>query len=312
MFQRAHRRRPSRAGRAAAAALLAALVAVPAVWGVLPDGGTGGRGGTAVAAGPAPPVPDTAQAPPGTLRELVAALTGSAVADPLDLAPGALAVDRAGEEGLELSWALLHTGDGRWTGSGDAASARTEAESTIKAWLAADTLRAAARTGRPLPRAVRADISAAVRASDDAAAERLYRALGRDASIARLGPECGVAVRTSRPGWWSYTQLTPLDSARILACVRERAPGWPGGRELLADLAAVAPDGRSGIHAVLPAPVAEKNGWTLHGGDGWNVNCVLAWADRSLAVHTTYPADRGVDYGWQVCRDVAADVLAAS
>ncbi|MEU4375862.1 hypothetical protein [Pseudonocardia alni] len=314
MTERRPGRRRSRAARGAVLAVVAALV--------LAAGAAGAAGPVPTAlAGPAVPPPPAARLqhapaadaePPGTLRELLAAITGSATAGPLDLAPGTLAVDREGEEGLAVSWALLDTDDGRWTGSADAATRRSEAESTIKAWLALDTLRAAAQRGRPVPPAVRADIAAAVRASDDGAAERLYRALGGDASTARLGPECGVAVSTSRPGWWSYTQVSALDAARVLACVRERAPGLPGGPALLADLDAVTPDGQSGIRPVLPGAVAEKNGWTLHGADGWNVHCVLAWEDRALAVLTTYPGGLGVEYGWQVCRDVAADVLAAS
>ncbi|SFN00849.1 hypothetical protein SAMN05216207_100683 [Pseudonocardia ammonioxydans] len=209
-----------------------------------------------------------------------------------------------------LSWALLDTAADRWTGSANADTARTEAESTIKAWLAADTLRAAAEAGRPVTAAERADITAAVRTSDDAAAERLYRGLGRDASIARLEDVCEVDVETSRPGWWSFTRVTAVDAARILGCVRDRAPDWTGGAELLTDLASITPDGRSGIHTGLPGAVAEKNGWTLHGDGGWNLNCVLAWRERSLAVLTSYPAERGAGYGWAVCRDVADAVLA--
>ncbi|WP_224386700.1 hypothetical protein [Pseudonocardia sp. ICBG1293] len=328
MSRPAHRpRRFSRARALTAAVVTAAVVVAPALWGAAgaaPGGATPHpaqhqSAPTDADPGPRAPAPDAdadgsgdgdGTPGPGTLRELLAAITGSATADPLDLAPGTLSVDREGEDGLTVNWALLDTGDGRWTGSADAATDRSEAESTIKAWLAADTLRAAA--GRPVTAGTRADIAAAVRASDDDAAERLYRALGRDASTARLGPECGVDVATSRPGWWSYTQLTALDAARILACVRDRAPEWPGGEALLADLDAVTPDGRSGIRDVLPGAVAEKNGWALHGADGWNVHCVLAWEDRALAVLTTYPAERGVEYGWAVCRDVAADVLAAS
>lgn len=309
------RRRFSRA-RVVTAVAVAVAVAVPALWGAgVTSAGPVVRPAQHQSA-PADPDEDGeggGGAPgPGTLRELLAAMTGSAVADPLDLAPGSLLVDREGEDGLTLSWALLDTDDGRWTGSADAATGRSEVESTIKAWLAADALRAAAQAGRPVPDTLRADISAAVRASDDDAAERLYRALGGDASTARLGSECGVEVSTSRPGWWSYTRVTALDAARILACVRDRAPEWPGGDALLADLDAVTPDGRSGVRPALPGVVAEKNGWTLHGADGWNVHCVLAWEDRALAVLTTYPAERGVEYGWTVCRDVAGDVLSVS
>ena len=244
-------------------------------------------------------------------RELLTALGATVDADVLDLPPGSVPVRRDGEDGLALSWALLDTAGGRWTGSANADTARTEAESTIKAWLAADTLRAAAEAGRPVTGAERAAVSATVRASDDAAAERLYRALGRDASTARLATECGVEVSTPVPGWWSLTRVTAVDAARILACVRDRAPEWPGGADLLTDLSAITQDGRSGIHTGLPGDVAEKNGWTLH-GDEWNVNCVLAWEGRALAVLLSYPGERGLGYGWAVCRDVADDVLAGA
>ncbi|MEQ3552480.1 hypothetical protein WIS52_18555 [Pseudonocardia nematodicida] len=236
----------------------------------------------------------------------------------LDQPAGSLPVAREGEDGLQMSWALLDTtgedpagGTPRWTGSANAATHRTESESTIKAWLSMDTLRAAAEAGRAVTPAERADISAAVRASDNSATERMYRANGREAALARLQPECGVDVATSRPGWWSFTQLSAVDAAAILACVRERATEWPGGEELLVDLRAITPDGRSGVHTRFGPDVSEKNGWTQHGRGFWNVNCVLADDDRALAVLTTYPDDRGVDYGWGVCRDVADDVLAA-
>ncbi|MFP5070599.1 hypothetical protein ACLFMI_13130 [Pseudonocardia nantongensis] len=246
-------------------------------------------------------------------RELAAAPPGP---DLLDRPPGSLPVARADEDGLWLSWALLDTGtgtgpDARWTGSANAATERTEAESTMKAWIAADTLRAAAETGEPITTGEREDIRAAVRSSDDAAAERLYRRAGTDDVLDRLGSECGVEVATSRPGWWSFTQLSALDAAGMLGCVVERAESWPGGADLLGDLRAIDADGRSGVAGLIgAADVSEKNGWTEHGRGAWNVNCVVAWQDRALAVLTSYPAGRGLDHGWGVCRDVAAEVLA--
>lgn len=315
--------------RCAGVLAAAVVVALPAVLGAAPAGPESAVLQGAAASGPPPvdPAPvalvpgDLAPgdadpaALPGTRDELVATMipaapAGAATRDVFAHPPGTVPVGRAGEDGLVLSWALLDTAADRWTGSANADTARTEAESTIKAWLAADTLRAAAEAGRPVTAAERADITAAVRASDDAAAERLYRGLGRDASLARLEEVCGVDVATSRPGWWSFARVTAVDAARILGCVRDRSPDWPGGTELLADLASITPDGRSGIHTGLPGTVAEKNGWTLHGDGGWNLNCVLAWRGRALAVLTSYPAERGAGYGWAVCRDVADAVLA--
>ncbi|GAA1396642.1 hypothetical protein GCM10009613_48160 [Pseudonocardia kongjuensis] len=290
----------------------------PAAAGGEPAGDTAAADPVVPPAGPLDAQPESAASLLyGTTRDLLLAMiepgadAGIAPREAVTLPPGTIPVAREDEEGLQLSWALLDTATGRWTGSADADSTRTEAESTIKAWLAADTLRAAAEAGRPVTEAERADISASVRASSNSAAERLYRRGGREATTDRLAAECGVSVTTSRPGWWSFTQLSALDAAAILACVRDRAEEWPGGTELLTDLASITPDGRSGIHGMLPGAVAEKNGWTRHGAGYWNVNCVLAWENRALAVLTTYPAERDVEFGWAACRDVASDVLAA-
>lgn len=222
-------------------------------------------------------------------------------------------VGREGEDGLWLSWTLTDTTDGRRTGSTNAATSRTNAESAIKAWIAADHLRVARDEGRTVTAAERALIRRAVRSSDDQAAERLYRGLGGDDVLAHLEPVCGVEVSTSRRGYWSYAQLTAVDATRILTCVLDRAPSYPGGSALVADLRNVDEGGSFGIRELLGgrAVVAEKNGWTLHSDTGWNVNCVATWDRYALAVLTRFPAGRPESYGWGVCRDVTEDVLRA-
>ncbi|RZT85411.1 hypothetical protein EV383_2276 [Pseudonocardia sediminis] len=222
-------------------------------------------------------------------------------------------VGRDGEDGLWLSWSLTDTTSGRRTGSSNAATERTNAESAIKAWIAADHLRVARDAGRTVSASERDLIRRSVRSSDDQAAERLYRGLGGDRVLAHLEPVCGVDVSTSRRGYWSYAQLTAVDATRILTCVLDRAPSYPGGAELVADLRNVDESGSFGIRELLggDTPVAEKNGWTLHSDTGWNVNCVVAFDDYALAVMTRFPAERPESYGWGVCRDVTADVLTA-
>ena len=122
-----------------------------------------------------------------------------------------------------------------------------------------------------------------------------------------------MTVSTERRGYWALTQITAEDATRMLDCVLRNAPRWAGGAELVGDLRSVDAGGRSGIATLLPGTaVAEKNGWTLHGGTGWNVNCVVAWDDYVLSVLTRYPGDRSEQYGWGVCRDVARDVLQAA
>jgi hypothetical protein len=235
-----------------------------------------------------------------------------AAADAADVFATGATTPRDADEGLWLSWSLVDTVHDRRIGSANSDTDRTNSESSIKAWIAADYLRVAHDEGRTLTDAERADIAAAVRRSDNAAAGRLYRALGGDAILRHLRAVCGVAVATSAPGYWSLTQISAVDATRIFACVLRTAPDLPGGDDLLTDLRSVEPDDAFGIKAALPptAAVALKNGWMPHTTTGqWNVNCVAAWDDYVLAVLTRYPVDRPLSYGADVCRDVTAAVV---
>jgi len=223
-----------------------------------------------------------------------------------------VATPRDADEDLWLSWSLVDTARDRRVGSANSGTELTNAESSIKAWIAADYLRAAHAEGRSVTSSERADIAAAVRRSDNAATQRLYKALGGDAILDDLRETCGVDVTTRVAGYWSLTQVSAVDATRIFACVLRTAPGLPGGQELLTDLRSVEPDDAFGIKAALPptAAVSLKNGWMPHSTTGeWNVNCVAAWDDYVLAVLTRYPVDRPLAYGADVCRDVAAAVV---
>jgi hypothetical protein len=228
-------------------------------------------------------------------------------ADGLDPAVGA-------QPDLWLAWSLVDRDDGRRAGSPNAATERTNAESSIKAWITTAYLRAAGEGGRDVSPEDLALIDRAIRASDDAAAERLYRRLGADRVLAELEPVCGVRVRTSERFYWSYAQISAEDATRILGCVLEQAPRYPHGDRLIDALHGVDPDGAFGIPEALgpDVNVAVKNGWTRHEGTGmWNVNCVAAWDHYTLAVLTRFPADRDRDYGARSCRDITAAVLSA-
>ncbi|HET6663794.1 MAG TPA: hypothetical protein VFG94_06035, partial [Acidimicrobiales bacterium] len=219
---------------------------------------------------------------------------------------------RDADEDLWLSWSLVDTVRDRRVGSANSGTERTNSESSIKAWIAADYLRVAHTEGRAVTSGEQADIAAAVRRSDNAATQRLYHALGGDAMLRDLRAVCGVAVTTSAAGYWSLTQISAVDATRIFACVLRTAPGLPGGADLLTDLRNVEPDGAFGIKAALPptTTVSVKNGWMPHTTTGeWNVNCVAAWDDYVLAVLTRYPVDRPLSYGADVCRDVTAAVV---
>jgi hypothetical protein len=217
------------------------------------------------------------------------------------------------DKGLWLSWSLVDTVHDRRVGSANSDTDRTNSESSIKAWIAADYLRVAQAEGRAVTSSERADIAAMVRSSDNGAAQRLYEAIGGDAILRHLRSVCGVTVATSTPGYWSLTQITAVDATRIFTCVLRSAPAYPGGDDLLTDLRSVDPDDAFGIKAGLPptTTVAMKNGWMPHSSTTgeWNVNCVAAWDDYVLAVLTRYPVDRPLTYGADVCRDVTAALV---
>jgi hypothetical protein len=230
-----------------------------------------------------------------------------------DVFTSGMPTPRDGDAGLWLSWSLVDTARDRRVGSANSDTDRTNSESSIKAWIAADYLRVAQAEGRAVTSSERADIAAMVRSSDNAAAQRLYEAIGRDAILRHLRSVCGVTVATSTPGYWSLTQITAVDATRIFTCVLRSAPAYPGGDDLLTDLRSVDPDDAFGIKAGLPptTTVSMKNGWMPHSSTTgeWNVNCVAAWDDYVLAVLTRYPVDRPLAYGADVCRDVTAALV---
>ncbi|WP_018353226.1 serine hydrolase [Longispora albida] len=232
-------------------------------------------------------------------------------------APGAGSVPAAGplvshaEVLVEVdgwaSWSLLDLTTGAQAGSPDSAEETNNTESMIKAWIAADYL--AGAEGRPLTADEKTMIQNMIWYSDDDAAEVLYQARGADAVIDRLAGECGLTGTYLEHDWWSYTQITAADAAKMMGCVL--------GRSAYLDelLRTVDPSGRFGIPEALPAgtEVAVKNGWTLQSSDGqWRVNCLASWDHWALAVLTQYPAAYGQDYGAGICRSVTSQLFDGS
>jgi len=219
------------------------------------------------------------------------------------------------------SFTLLDRRTGRIVG--DARSAqRTNSESVVKVWIAADLLMTAARQGRTLTAYERQRLAAMIRLSDDNAAEVFWRTLGADASIRKMIATCRLTDTRVYPDWWSLTQISSRDIARLGACLM---PG--GGRpldkraseELLRLMRTVDPSNAFGIQQAQPAgkdrQIAVKNGWTEHGGTGlWNVNCLGMWGPNTrwvLAVATRYPIERGLGHGAAVCRRVTTALFPA-
>lgn len=217
------------------------------------------------------------------------------------------------------NWALLDRATGGITG--DNLTAVSTPQSMIKPWLVADYLRRA-DTDTP---GLLSEASAAIRISDDDAAQTIYEVSGGDASIERLITGCGLTDTTVVPGRWSMTGMSVRDAARMGECVADgRAAGsWTDwlltemrnveGGTSAADQRARSGGGRWGIIDGLPEPmrdeVAIKNGWTRMADGHWDLNCLAVHDDWVLAVMLGYPNERGLDYGADRCRDIAAQLF---
>jgi hypothetical protein len=199
----------------------------------------------------------------------------------------------------EYSWALRGNGIALSGGT-----VRTNTESMIKVWLALDFVASQRSNVTPADEAA---LAAMIRASDDQAAERFYRRLGRDASVRRLISTCGLAETVITPFWWSKTVVSAMDAAKLGECVANGPGISPEWRDkLLAMMRDIALEGRFGIPqapALRSKPLAIKNGWTLH-TDTWTVTCLAVWDGWSLAVLTRYQG-RDHHHGAQVCATVA-------
>lgn len=195
-------------------------------------------------------------------------------------------------------------------------------ESTIKAWLAADLLATRAAAGGALTPYETARMTSMIRLSDDNAAQVIYEWLGGDDSIEDMIETCRLQDTTVYPGWWSKTEISARDLARLGDCItpgKNKFLSPSVGAPLLALMRSVDPTNAFGIEQVHPAgpgvPVAVKNGWTEHGsadGTVWNVNCLGIWGAGNrwvLAVTTRYPVTNGLDYGAGLCRRVTSAVL---
>lgn len=225
-----------------------------------------------------------------------------------------------------LAWAALDRTSGELVSSGRGTSTT---ESMVKPWIAADYLRLLDENGDEPSDEELADARAAIRDSDDGAAERLYAAGGHDEVIERMIDMCGLTDTEIHPFWWSRTEITAEDAVRLGECLvngTAAGPEWTGWvlnemREVRGSLAEAdrqAEDGfeggRWGLIDGLPQPhrgeVSIKNGWTRIGDtDSWHLNCLALTPEWVLVVLMRYPAGYSVDYGAERCASVARQLF---
>jgi len=266
--------------------------------------------GTLVMSGPRRP--GSANPPPGT-RSAGPSATPAGTTGPTQ--PPALAVPKVDVKNVKgfYSWALLDRRTGAVYGSANMKTINYT-ESMVKAWLASDYLRRTAEAGQEPPKSRLDQVVKAIRDSNDGAAESLWNASGRDASIRRLITMCKLQDTKVYHKWWSQTQMSARDAVRMGECIANgtaAGPKWTA--RILEEMRKVRGEGLFGIPKALPAEVAAtvaiKNGWTLHSNGSWHVNCLGIHEHWVLAVMTQYNGDLGLKYGAGICEEVTRQAL---
>ena len=324
--------RPTRSARSARAVrTVMVLVGFTAIAGLVAAGTPGGAStdpGTVPEAAPAADRSPTATTPAPSTKPLAAPSTTPSPSPTPKRTPkpvptsGPVALALAARKAKAVTdgtkdWASFTLLDRRTNKSvGDRRAAQTTfAESTVKAWLAADLLATRARQGTAPSAYETARMTAMIRLSDDNAAEFIYRTLGGDDAIEDMIETCGLVDTTVYDDWWSKTMISSRDLARLGDCI---IPGKGKlfsprvGAPLMQLLRSVDRSNAFGIQQAQPAGngvrIAVKNGWTEHGASGqWNVNCLGIWGPGNrwvLAVTIRYPISNGLNYGANVCRRV--------
>lgn len=208
------------------------------------------------------------------------------------------------------SWTLLDRTTGELSRAGQTGTSTTE--SMIKIAIVAQYLHDLETVGRTPTDAEHALLTQAIRDSDNTAAETLYRRRGGNTMLTKAITACDLRETSTKPGWWSETQMTSADAARLGACIANgRICSTEWAAWLLAEMRQVRGEGRFGIITSRPTdhgrPLAIKNGWTDR-PDGWHVNC-LAIADTwTMAVMVRYPLPLGLAHGARLCADIAAAI----
>jgi hypothetical protein len=291
-------------------ALLTAILLIAALGAVAPR--PSGQSGPAWAAGPAVPPPSAT--PPVSGPPAPRPAPGRAVPEPQGVAPRPSPPRwPADPTGDFVGWAVMG-GDG-WILTSDNGTEVSTTASMIKVWIAADYLRRLDEAGREPSPARLAQLTQVIRDSDNEHAQEIFEEIGAHESIDRLIDICGLPYARTVPHRWSNTQLSPVDTVLMGACIADgRAAGPRWTPWLLDEMRQVRGVGDFGIRDALPAElrsaVAIKNGWVVRSAqDAWHVNCLAIGDGWVMGAMTRYPAELGYQHGAEICRSLAAEHL---
>jgi hypothetical protein len=259
-----------------------------------------------------PATPAAGASPAGSSAAGPAEASPSPSLGPLAVRPTEVKIDATGW----WSWALLDTRTGAMSGPASRTKTSTTA-SLIKAWIGADFLRRAADKGEEPSDARMQQLRVMIRDSDNNAAESLFNAVGRTASIKRLIDACDL--RDSSPssaGGWSRTMLSPADITRMGACIADgRAAGPKWTRWLLDEMRQVRGTGDFGPRKAFPAAeqktIAIKNGWVDRQAEQeYHVSCLAIGDGWVIGVMARYEIGKGMGQGASICEQVGKQLRA--
>jgi hypothetical protein len=194
--------------------------------------------------------------------------------------------------------------------------------STIKLAIAADLLRRDRAGLITLTAADRHDIATMLNFSDEAASDRLWKAYGGEAMLARFRTDFGMAGLHFVPGftpsaYWGFVKCTADDLAALMHYVLTSAN--PDDRAyLVAAVRGVAPNQQWGVWGAGPAQrPGNKDGWSFESdpyGKHWVTDTVgFAGPDERYTVAIMYqvgPAGSLAD-GVHAVSDIAALLFGA-
>lgn len=213
-----------------------------------------------------------------------------------------------------VGWAVLDRETGSITGSETMTEVSTTA-SMIKAWIAADYLRRIDETGREPSTTRMTQLELVIRDSNNEYAQTIFMEIVASESIDRMIDICGLTDSRPYRDFWSNTQLSPRDTARLGACIADgRAAGPTWTEWLLEQMREVRGIGDFGIRHAFPEPergqIAIKNGWIDRDYDGnWHVNCLAIGDTWTMGVMLRYPVELGYEHGAERCESLAAEHL---
>lgn len=213
------------------------------------------------------------------------------------------------------AWSVLDTRTGKIIGSENMDETSTTA-SLIKSWIVADYLRRADDAGQQPSGAKLAEATRIIRDSDNTLAEKFYNSVGRSPSIKRMVSICKTTDSSpAADGGWSRTNLSPRDTARLGACIKDgRAAGPKWTNWLLNEMRQVRGEGDFGIRKAFPAAeqktIAIKNGWVDRTREQeMHINCLAIGDNWTMGVMVRYPIAMGYAYGMKNCQKITEAVL---